>query len=504
MSESDPEERRLAALRPKDHRNPTPKGLYDLVVVGAGPAGLVSAFGGAGLGARVALVERHLLGGDCTNVGCVPSKAYLRSARAAAEVAHADERGVVVPAGARVEFRAVVDRMRRLRAGIAQNDAAERLRSQGVDVFFGEGRFTGADAFEVAGARLRFRRAVIATGARAAVPPIEGLAEAGFLTNETVFDVEETPRRLASLGGGPIGCELAQAFARFGAQVDLVERDERLLPRDDADAAAIVQRSLERDGVRVRTSTEATRVRREAGEVVLTFKDGSELRADAILVALGRKPNVENLGLETAGVAVEEKSRRVRVDRALRTTNRRIYAAGDVASKMAFTHAADAMARVVLRNALFPGSANGRDLVMPWCTYTEPEVAHVGIDPKEAASRDDVTTVRVDLAEVDRAILDEEPEGIVKVHLAAGGDRILGATIVASHAGEMIAQVVLAMEAGLGLARLGGIVRPYPTVSEAFRRLADRHRRERLTPRTRRLVAGWFALRRRMAGGGGG
>jgi pyruvate/2-oxoglutarate dehydrogenase complex dihydrolipoamide dehydrogenase (E3) component len=498
LSGGDSEVRRLAALRPSDHRNPPPQPLYDLVVVGAGPAGLVCAFGGAALGARVALVERHLLGGDCTNVGCVPSKAYLRSGRAAAEIASAGERGIAVPKGAHVEFRAVVERMRRLRAGIAQHDSAERLRGQGIDVFFGEGRFTRGDTFKIGDARLRFLRAVLATGSRPAVPPIAGLRDAGFLTNETIFDRDELPLRLVILGGGPIGCELSQAFTRFGGRVELVERGAQLLPRDDPDAAAVIRRSLERDGVRVHTGVEAARVRREQHEVVVALAGGAELRADTILVAVGREPNTHDLGLEAAGVAVDGKTRRVEVDRCFRTTNPRIYAAGDVASAMAFTHAADAMARVALRNAFFPGSAGIREDRIPWCTYTDPEVAHVGIDPRPGAEPDRVTTVTIDLGDVDRAVLDDA-EGFVRLRLAGRSDRILGATIVAPHAGELIGEVVLAMENGLGLDRLGAAVRPYPTLSEAFRRAADRRRRKRLTPRVQGLLGTWFAVRRRFA-----
>ncbi|HQU45052.1 MAG TPA: FAD-dependent oxidoreductase, partial [Pirellulales bacterium] len=337
---------------------PRPAARYNLIVFGAGTAGLVTAAGAAGLGAKVALIERRLMGGDCLNVGCVPSKALIRAARAAADVRDAGQYGVEVPPGARVDFPAVMARLRRLRAGISHHDSAKRFTSLGVDVFLGSGKFTGRNTAEVAGQTLRFRKAVIATGARATALPIDGLAAAGFLTNETVFSLTELPRRLAVIGAGPIGCELAQAIARFGAKVTLLEALRQILPREDRDAAQIVEQSLLRDGVAIDCCAKITAVRRDGDEKVLSLDmDGSlsELRVDEILVGVGRAPNVEGLGLEAAGVVYDKSG--VTVNDRLQTSNPAIYAAGDICSSFKFTHAADALARIAIQNALFLGRA---------------------------------------------------------------------------------------------------------------------------------------------------
>ena len=413
----------VANVHPEDWTNPEPAGRYNLVVIGAGTAGLVTAAGAAGLGARVALVERGLMGGDCLNVGCVPSKGLIRAGRAVADVRGAGEFGVRVPPGASADFGAVMDRMRRLRAKISRLDSAARFRGLGVDVFFGAARFSGPDTVDVAGVTLRFKKAVIATGARAAEPPIPGLAEAGYLTNETVFSLTDLPRRLAVIGGGPIGCELAQAFARFGAQVSLLGGERQILPREDSDAAECVARALSRDGVDLRLGTRVERIERAGAARVIHVTSGgaaARLAADAILVAVGRAPNVEGLGLEDVGVAHDTRAG-VAVDDRLRTTNPRIYAAGDVCSAHKFTHNSDAQARIVIQNALFLGRARTSALTLPWCTYTDPEVAHVGLSEREAAARGiAVRTFVQELADVDRAVLDGEAEGFVKIHVRAG------------------------------------------------------------------------------------
>jgi pyruvate/2-oxoglutarate dehydrogenase complex dihydrolipoamide dehydrogenase (E3) component len=489
----DPHDERLRAnVRPGDWVNPTPAGPYNLVVIGAGPAGLVAAAGAAGLGARVALVERELMGGDCLNVGCVPSKALLRSARAAAAVRDAGALGVRVPEGTRVDFAAVMERLRRLRSALSTADSAARFRGLGVDVFLGEGRFTGPDTVEVAGQALRFRRALIATGARAEVPAVPGLEDAGYRTNESVFALTELPPRLAVIGGGPVGCELAQAFARFGSQVWLLNRGPQLLPREDADAAALVEQSLRRDGVRLLPGRSPRAVEKRGGAKVIRLED-EDIEADEILVAAGRQPNVERLSLEAAGVAYDARTG-VRVDDRLRTTNPRVYAAGDVCSRYQFTHAADAMARVVLRNALFHGRARASALTIPWCTYTDPEVARVGLSEREAKEKGVAVQIFTqELRHVDRAVLDGEAEGFVKVLVKAGTDRIVGATVVATHAGEMISEITLAMTARLGLGRVADTIHPYPTQAEAFKKIADAYNRTRLTPWVKWLFGKWLA-----------
>jgi pyruvate/2-oxoglutarate dehydrogenase complex dihydrolipoamide dehydrogenase (E3) component len=485
----------LANVHPADWINPEPAARYNLVVLGGGTAGLVSAAGAAGLGARVALVERNLLGGDCLNVGCVPSKALIASARAAATIRAAGRFGVRVPEGTEVDFAAVMERMRRLRAGISIHDSAARFRDLGVDVFLGSARFTGPDTVAVGDQTLRFHRAVIATGARAARPPIPGLAETGFLTNENIFTLTERPRRLAVLGAGSVGCELAQAFARLGSEVTLLDVLPNVLAREDADASELVRQSLERDGVKLVLGHGVERVERQGSDKVLHLQGGTAVRGDEILVGVGRAPNVEGLDLEVAGVRYDKKG--VTVDDRLRTANRRIFAAGDVCSRYQFTHAADAMARIVLQNALFPGRARVSALVIPWCTYTDPEVAHVGLYPHEADAKGiALETLVQEMREVDRAVVDGATAGFVKIHVRKGTDHILGATIVGRQAGEMIGEVTLAMTAGRGLKTLARTIFPYPTQGEALRKVGDAYNRGRLTPFVRRLLGWWFAWRR--------
>jgi pyruvate/2-oxoglutarate dehydrogenase complex dihydrolipoamide dehydrogenase (E3) component len=483
-------------VHPQSWANPTPQPRYNVVVIGAGTAGLVTAAGAAGLGAKVALIERDLMGGDCLNTGCVPSKALLRAARAAAEVRNAGEFGVEVPAGTRVNFAAVMERMRRLRAAISKNDSAERFRGLGVDVFFGQGCFTGPDTVEVAGQRLRFRKAVLATGSRAARPEIGGLAETGFHTNESIFALTEMPPRLAVIGAGPVGCELAQAFARCGAQVILLGKQGQILPREDADAVQLLQQSLRRDGVRIRPGSHVVgAARRGEDKVLLIERAGApeELAVDEILVGVGRVPNVEGLNLEAAGVQYDAHEG-IQVDDRLRTTNPRIFAAGDCCSRFKFTHAADAMARLAIRNALFLGRGRASALLIPWCTYTDPEIAHVGLYEHEAAERDiAVRTFLQPLSHVDRAVLEGDDAGFIKIHVMAGTDRILGATVVAHHAGEMISEITLAMQARWGLGKLTNVIHPYPTEAEAIRKAGDAYQRTRLTPWVKWLLDRWLA-----------
>jgi pyruvate/2-oxoglutarate dehydrogenase complex dihydrolipoamide dehydrogenase (E3) component len=489
----------LSNVRPPDWRNPDPAPVYNLVVIGAGTAGLVTAAGAAGLGGRVALLEGHLLGGDCLNVGCVPSKCIIRSSRVYAEMSSAEAFGLRIPEGVTVDFPAVLERMRRLRAQISFHDSARRFQELGVDVFLGMGRFAGPGAVEVAGKRLRFKKAVIATGTRPADPSIPGLAEAGYLTNETVFSLTERPRRLAVIGGGPIGCELAQAFRGLGCEVTLYHRAAHILNREDGDAAEIIQQSFIRDGIRLILNCQTNRVEKKNGAKVLFFEcEGKEesVEVDEILVGVGRTPNVENLNLEAVGVQYNSKNGVVVNDR-LQTTNPSIYAAGDVCLQYKFTHAADATARIVIQNALFGGRKKVSVLTIPWCTYTDPEIAHVGMYEREAREKGiQVETFIRPLKEVDRAVTDGEEEGFVKVHVRKGTDKILGATIVARHAGEMISELTLAIVGGLGLKTLANVIHPYPTQAEAIKQVANLYNRTRLTPFVKSLFRRWLAWRR--------
>jgi pyruvate/2-oxoglutarate dehydrogenase complex dihydrolipoamide dehydrogenase (E3) component len=488
--------RLVTYVHPPDWQNPIPAPCYNLVVIGAGTAGLVTAAGAAGLGARVALVEKGLLGGDCLNVGCVPSKAIIRSGRAVFDAKEASPFGVRGGSPVQVDFPAVMERMRKLRADLSPNDSAQRFTKLGVDVFLGEARFAGPDTVEVGGKTLRFKRAVIATGARAVEPPIPGLAEAGYLTNETVFNLTQCPARLAVIGGGPIGCELAQAFQRLGSQVNLFHKNAHLLDREDMEAAALVQKAFIREGVALRPNATITRVERSAGGKLVYYEaQGKQetLAVDEILAGVGRAPNIEGLNLEAAGVQYARKG--VLVNDCLQTTNPHIYAAGDVCLDWKFTHAADFSARIVIQNALFLGRKKASALTMPWCTYTDPEIAHVGLYESRERGMDVDTYVR-EFKEVDRALLDGEEEGFVKIHVRKGRDEILGATIVARHAGEMISEISVAMAAGIGLGKLASVIHPYPTQAEAIRQCGDAYNRTRLTPTVKKWMGRWLAWQR--------
>ena len=492
-------ERLVDNVHPAEWENPEPSNPYNLVVVGAGTAGLVSAAGAAGLGARVALIERHLMGGDCLNFGCVPSKALIRSATAVADIRGSARFGARVNGEVTVDFAEAMQWMRRQRAAISSNDSAHRFRGLGVDVFLGSARFTGPRTVEVDGCELRFAKAVVATGGRAVAPPIPGLADAGYLTNETVFELTARPERIAVIGAGPIGCELSQSFARMGSRVWLLEMADRVLGKDDADASAIVQEALTRDGVETVLGASIEGVGRAGDTTTLTYTSGgerSEIEVDAVLVSAGRRPNVEDMGLEAAGVDFDAR-KGVIVDDRLRTSNPRIFAAGDVASRYQFTHAADFLARIVLANALFPGRQKASALTIPWATYTDPQVAHVGLTPEAAAQQGvDIETFSHPLEDTDRAIVDGETDGFVKIHVHRGSDRIAGATIVARHAGDMIGEVTMAMVHGIGLGGIAKVIHPYPTQAEAIRRVGDAYNRTRLTPGVKKLMGWWLGWTR--------
>lgn len=485
----------IQAVHPPDWVNPVPDGRYNLVVIGGGTAGLVTAAGASGLGARVALVERHLLGGDCLNYGCVPSKAILRSGRAAAEVRTAARLGVHVPGGFTIDFPQVMSRMREIRSRISHNDSAERFRKLGVDVYLGDGRFIDGDTIGVGDARLNFRKAVIATGARAVAPNVPGLKEVGFLTNETIFSLERLPRRLAVLGGGPIGCELAQAFARFGSIVTLIEQGPQILGREDQDAAGVVLEALVRDGVEVHLCATLGRVQNTPGGKALHYTHREAVgstEVDAILVAAGRAPNVQGMGLEKVGVVFNERTG-ITTDDFLRTHHPRIFAVGDVASNYKFTHAADALARIAIQNALFRGRKRASRLLIPWCTYTEPELAQIGLTERTAGDRDIEVDVYIRrFSEVDRAITEGETEGFVKILTAHKTDRIVGATVVGVDAGNLIGEIAVAMSVGCGLGKLGSVIHPYPTRASAIQQCGDAWSRTRLTPGIKNLSERWL------------
>jgi len=495
-------------VHPSNWVNPDPTGRYNIVVIGAGTAGLITAVIAASLGAKVALIEKHLMGGDCLNVGCVPSKGVIRAARAWADLRKADEFGLHIPPGVKYDFGAAMARMRRLRARISHNDSVHRYTKLGVDVYIGSGRFIAADTIHVEGPAgnrtLTFAKAAICTGARASAPPTPGLQEAGYLTNETVFSLTELPQRIGVIGAGPIGCELAQSFSRFGSQVYLIEAMHGIMPNEDRDAADIVEQQMNRDGVKLLCCGKDLKVSKiEGGKRLAVDSHGQQydVVVDEILVGVGRTPNVEGIGLEAVGVEYDKNG--VKVNARLQTTNPRIFAAGDICSRYKFTHAADAMAQIVIQNALFPhpfglGYSSVDSLIMPWCTFTEPEVAHVGMYERDAkANGIEVETYTYKLDEVDRAILDGEDEGFARIHVQKGTDKILGATIVAAHAGDMISEFSVLMKAGLGAKIIAGTIHPYPTQAEVNKKVVNLWRKAHFTPRTKSVLVKLFAWMRR-------
>ncbi len=488
-------------VHPTDWTNPTPQSEYHLVVIGAGTAGLVTAAGAAGLGARVALIERELMGGDCLNVGCVPSKGLIGAARVAATVRDAAPFGVDVPNAPVLDFGAAMQRMRRLRAQISPVDSARRFTDLGVDVFFGQGSFVDGRAIKVTRSdgttsNLKFRKAVIATGARASAPPISGLDSVDYLTNENLFSLTELPTSLGVIGGGPIGAEMSQAFARFGSQVTLFEMAPHILSKEDSDAAAIVQKQLVHDGVKiVADSTDQKIGPAENGKIRVSGCSNNQpydVVVDQLLVAVGRAPNTDRLNLEAANVQYNRQG--VNVNDHLQTTNPRIYAAGDICSQFKFTHTADFQARIVIQNALFALGPFGRkkasSLIIPWTTYTSPEIAHVGMYEDDAAKAGiAIDTYTQSFEHIDRAILEGVTDGFVKIHVRKGTDNIVGATIVAENAGDLISEITVAMKNGIGLSGIGSTIHPYPTQAEAIRKLGDQYSKTKLTPLSQKILA---------------
>lgn len=469
-------------VHPPDWTNPTPPATpacYDMLVVGAGTAGLITALGSLRMGKKVALIERHLMGGDCLNVGCVPSKAIIRAAQAAADVKRAGEFGIQIPDGVTVDFPAVMRRLRELRAGISHHDSAARFSEMGIDVYIGDATFTAPDTVQVADQTLRFKKACIATGARAAAPPIPGLDQIDYLTNETVFNLTELPKRLAVFGAGPIGCELAQSFARLGSEVHLIEAAHGILIREDRDAAETVQKALQNDGVKLLCCGKNVAIAKsDAGaRLTLDSHDASyDIEVDHVLIVVGRTPNTDNLGLDAAGVQFDPLG--VTVNDQLQTTNPRIFAAGDICYQYKFTHAADATARIVIKNALlgFLPKSKASKLTVPWVTYTDPEIAHVGAYPDELDARGaKYETVTIPMSSLDRAILEGDTEGMLKVHVKKGSGKILGATLVSRHAGESIGELTIAITKNIKLQALASVIHPYPTQAEVVKRAADNY-----------------------------
>jgi pyruvate/2-oxoglutarate dehydrogenase complex dihydrolipoamide dehydrogenase (E3) component len=500
----------LDNVRPRAWKNPEPSGTYNMVAIGAGVGGLVTTAGSAGVGAKVAIIEKHLLGGDCLNFGCVPSKALLSAAKVAATIREAAKFGIgidgipdnALPSKVAVDFGRVMQRLRSHRSYISKHDAAKRFANEmGADVFLGHATFTGPNSLEVDGKTLNFKKCCIATGGTPTIPKIPGLAEAPFDTNMTLFNLTKLPPRLGVIGTGVIGMEMAQAFQRFGSEVAVFSRSGRILPKEDPDAAKLVQKSLEKDGVMFIFDAKYKEVRHSSGngdfpEITVVLEDGRTLTFDALLVATGRKPNVSGLGLEKAGVEFDP-GKGVIVNDRLQTSVPHIYAVGDVATKYQFTHAADFMARMVIRNALFFGKAKFSSLLIPWCTFTDPEIAHVGLYERDLEERGiPHNTFTRYFKDVDRTIVEDKTEGFVRVHVKEKSDEILGATIVGDGAGNMISEITLAMQSETGLSKLANVIHPYPTAAEAIRQSADLYNKARLTPSIRKIFRGLMQIQR--------
>jgi pyruvate/2-oxoglutarate dehydrogenase complex dihydrolipoamide dehydrogenase (E3) component len=486
-------------------------GLYNVVIIGAGTAGLVTAAGTAGLGGRVALIERNKMGGDCLNYGCVPSKALIASARVIDSIRRASKWGLDEQEP-RFKFETVFESMRSRRATIAPHDSVERFESLGVDVFLGDASFASPQEIIVDGQTLRAKNFLIAAGSRAGIPPIEGIHDVPFFTNETVFDeLRKKPESMIVLGGGPIGCELSQAMSRLGVKVMIIEVLDQILPKEDREVADWMETLLEAEGIRVFRSSRASRVFMRDGKVHVDLirtprgayqGEPMQVVADTLLVSAGRVPNVEKLNLEAAGVKVRPQG--IEVNAYLQTSQPHIYAAGDIVGPYQFTHTADAQARVVVRNILVPFQMLRQKMdysVVPWCTYTAPEIAHVGLNEIEASEQNisyDLIRVRID--ELDRAVVEREELGFVKVLTAKGTDKILGVTMVAAHAGDLLHEFVLAMKHRIGLSHLATTIHAYPTFAELGRKVGDRYNKNRLTPFAKKIFT-WLYKRSRTAAG---
>ncbi len=486
----------LQRVRPDDWTNPVPRQLYDLVVVGGGPAGLAAAEWAMRLGLRVALVERHRLGGDSLNTGTIPSKALIRTAGVRAIMPRAEEFGAPPSHDLAVDFQTAMARMRRIRSRIAEYHSADRLRAKGADVFFGSAHFAAADALTVGDARLRFKKALVATGSQPQRSTIPGLEEAGYLTSETIFELAALPRRLAIIGGGPLGCEAAQAFSRLGTHVTLVQNEPKFLPHEERDASQLLSFALARDGVDTRLNTIILGVRVENGVKILdTANDAARYRIDAdeIVLSIGRTPNVADLGLQAAGIAFDPRTGIV-VDDFLRTTNPRVYAAGDVCMPLRFTNAAEATARMAVQNAFAAKRRRLSLMTIPWCTYCDPEIAHVGMHVWDASERSvPVKSFTVMMQDVARAITDGQDDGFVKIHVKLGTDKILGATIVAARASEMINEISVAMSTGIGMRKLAQVLHTYPAQSDAIRMAALAYTLDEPVSWLQRAYARWLA-----------
>jgi pyruvate/2-oxoglutarate dehydrogenase complex dihydrolipoamide dehydrogenase (E3) component len=464
---------------------------FDIIAIGGGAGGLVTAAGAAGLGARTALIERHKMGGECLWTGCVPSKALLAAARSVALARDSAKFGIEFEAP-RIDFRRVMAHVHHAQHAIEPNDSPDRFRSLGVEVISGTARFVDRKVLSVNGRELTARHFVIATGSRPAIPDVPGLDRITYHTNETIFEIETLPASLVVLGGGAVGIELAQAFALLGSHVTVLEADTRVLRAEDEEITDALLAGLQRDGVMIRVGTKITSVESTANGVRV-HTSGGVVDAESLLIAAGRRANTDTLDLDDAGVAYHENG--LRLDKYLRTSVHNIWGVGDVTGAPRFTHIADYQARLVLRNALFPFRSAADYTVVPWAIYTHPEIAHVGLTEKQARDRhgDGIQVWRKSFVELDRAIADGQTNGLVKIITDERG-QILGGHILGTHASSMIAEIVLAMKRGIRLADLAAVIHAYPTYPESVKHTADAFVRSRFRGIAKR-AAGWLVRR---------
>jgi len=475
--------RMLEHVRPHNWEQPA-QGDYDFIAIGGGTGGLASAGGAALLGARTALVERDVLGGDCLVSGCIPSKALIHAARVAHDARHGSALGV--NASPEIDFCTVMRGVRERRANVAPHDSAQAFRDRGVDVLYGEAKFIDAKTLEVGGRRIRFRRAVIATGSRPVIPPIPGLAEVNPLTNETIFELTEQPRRLLVFGGGPIGSEMAQAFARLGTTVTLVEGADRLLQNDIPEAGKLLAEQFRAEGIDLHLNTLLEKVEPTENGGTGLLSSGETVPFDRVLVAAGRSPVTDTLALENAGITCDS-DKGITTDQRMRTANKRIYAVGDCASALKFTHAAYAQAEYAVFNALYGARLDFSKRPFPWCTYTDPEVAHVGSPLRNNGEA--CETIRMEVASNDRALAEGDTTGFAIIRHKKG--KILNATVTARDAGNLIPEITALMVSGKGLGALAKVIHAYPTRSELLRHAADQFAFSRVTPIVRKLTGLW-------------
>ena len=474
-------------------------GVYDMIAIGAGTAGLVSSGGAAMLGAKSALIERHMMGGDCLVTGCVPSKTLIKSAHVAHQASKAHEFGVNV-GEVKVDFTKVMERLRRVRADMAHHDGAKKLDDMGVDVLFGNAKFTGPNTLDLDGKEIKFRRAMICAGGRPFVPDIPGLRD-NCLTSESFFELTELPEHFMVIGGGPIGCELAHSMRRLGSEVTILQRGQKIMDKDDPEAGEIIMEVFKEEGIDVRFGAELQKVEKRDGRLHCTIKHKDhehELVVDQIMVATGRVPNVESLNLEAAGV--EYHRRGITVDKHHRTSNKRIFAAGDICSPFQFTHAAYAQAEYATLNALMPWPyrLNAKDRVMSWVTYTDTEVAHAGPAYSEIEKQNaNLDIYELPMKDNDRAQTESEHRGFCRIHCKKGTDKIVAATIVGENAGEMIAEMSLAITKGMRLKHIQETVHAYPTRAEIIRNTATEWKFSTLTTSIKSMVGVWFKISRR-------